>query len=369
MLAAMPATPLPASKAVNIPPERTRSASRRVAQRLVGLVALAVAVLFALPASAGSLHTSDDAGVFTPSQLATVRSHVQGDDFDVRLVTSSSYASKSDLGSYLHRLVTEPNIVVIGLDPVHRHVSVHFGTGTRIADSEFKAIESAGVSHFKDSDWTGGVVAIVDRAETAVGTGAGSSHRAPAGAATSQGTGIATPEASHGTGVAGILFWIVAIVGVLGVVGWLVSRRRTYDPPGGYGPPMGGGGPPIGGGGYGLPIGGGFGSPAPGPYYGGGGGGGSGLGTNIASAGLGGLIGYEIGKEVAESHHHHDDAGPRQYGGFVPGEPPPREDRGDSAEPGNYDAGGASDGWDDSRDDGGGDDGGGGSDGGGDSDF
>jgi hypothetical protein len=316
---------------------------RAVLRRIVALVALAVAVLFALPASAGALHTTDDAGVLTPSQLAAVRSRAQGCDFDVRLITSSSYASKSDLGSYVHRFVTEPNLVVIGLDPVHRHVSVHFGTGTRIPDSEFAAIESAGVASFKDSDWAGGVVAILDRAEKAVGAGGG--RRAPA----------AGVEPSSGGGG---FSWIViaCVVGGLGLVIWLVARRRSSAPPGG-----GYGGPPVGG--YGGPPVGGYGMPPTGPSYGGG----SGLGGNIASAGLGGLVGYEIGKEVAESHHrrNEDEEGPpRRY---------EREDEGrgdaggDSGAPGNYDAGGASGGWDDAGGGGGGDGGGGG--GGGDADF
>ncbi len=220
---------------MNKPSERHRAVTRRV----VALIALAIAVLFALPASAGTLHTSDDAGVLTPSQLATVGSRTQGYDFDVRLVTSSSYASKSDLGAYVHRFVTAPNLVVIGLDPVHRHVSVHFGTGTRIADSEFKTIESAGVDSFKGSDWAGGVVAILDRAEKAVGTGGGQ-RVAPVGTA-------GTAPASGG-GFS--FFWIIAIVGVIGLLFWIVSRRRgAGSPVGGYGgPPVGGcGGPPVGG--------------------------------------------------------------------------------------------------------------------------
>ena len=145
-------------------------AKRCVARLITALLALAVAILVALPASAGTLHTTDDAGVLSASQVSALRGRVTGYDFDVRLITTTSYASKSDLGNYVHRFVTEPNIVVIGLDTEHRHVSVHFGTGTRIADSEFKAVEAAGISYFKDANWTGGVTAILDRAEKAVGT-------------------------------------------------------------------------------------------------------------------------------------------------------------------------------------------------------
>lgn len=342
---------------------------RAVTRRILAVVALAFAVLFALPASAGTLHTSDEAGVFTPAQLATVRSRAQGCDFDVRLITTSSYASKSDLGGYVHRFVTEPNIVVIGLDPVHRHVSVHFGTGTRIADSEFQPIESAGLASFKDSDWAGGVVAILDRAEKSVGTGGG--RRAAGAPATQPSTGSTQPS-TGGSGFGG-LFWFVVIAGGIGLLVWVMARRRPAGPVGGYGPPVGGYGPPVGG--YGPPVGGGYGPPMGGGYGPSYGSGGSGIGTNIAAAGLGGLVGYELGKEVGERHHerYEEDRGPRFDEGRRGEEPPPDwSGGGDSAQPGNYDAGGASGGWDDSSssdsDDGGGGGGDGGG-GGGDADF
>ena len=350
---------------MNNRPDRPRAAVRR----LVALVALAISVLFALPASAGALHTTDDAGLFTPSQLATVRSRAQTYDFDVRLITSSSYASKSDLGNYVHRFVTEPNLVVIGLDPVHHHVSVHFGTGTRIADGDFKAIESAGAASFKDADWAGGVVAILDRAERSVGSG-GQRRAAPTGVDPSSGDRRAAPIQSGDRGGGGSLFWILAIVGVVGLLFWMVARRRANGPSqgGGYGPPAGGfgggGGPPMGGFGGGQPGfgGGGYGAPPQG---------GSGIGGKIVSAGLGGLVGYEIGKEVAEGHHHRydddDDRAPRFHESG--GEPRDYNAGGDSAEPGNYDAGGASGDFDDSSSGGGSSDDGGGGGGGGDADF
>ena len=271
------------------------SVHRAVVRRLVALIALAIAVVFALPASAGTLHLSDDAGTFSASQLATLRQKVDRYDFDVRLVATSSYASKSDLGGYVHHFVTEPNLVVIGLDPVHRHVSVHFGTGTGIPDSAFKAIESAGLPQFKDADWTGGVTAILDRAETFV-EHHGAVRTTPAHGAPSR-------SASSG---AGGLFWILGIVGVVGFLIWLVARRRASGPPagGGYGPPAGGYGPPVGGGGPPMGGFGGYGPPAGG--YGPSGSTGSRIGAGLVGAGIGGLVGYEIGKEVAE-HHHRDD--------------------------------------------------------------
>jgi hypothetical protein len=335
---------------------RLFGASLRTLRRSVAALFAVGMLAFAPAASAGSLHTTDDADLFSSAQLGAIRSHVDADDFDVRLLTSSSYASKSDFGNYVHRFVTEPNVVVIGVDPTHRHVSVHFGTGTRIADSEFKTIESAGIPYFKDGDWKGGVLAIVDRAEKAVGTAPGGGY----GAGTHTRTTSTTSRSSGGS-VFGFVMWTVLLLGVIGLLGWLFTRRSasstTYVSGGGYGPPpMGGYGP-------------GYGPPPPGPYYGGGGG--SGLGSNIASAGIGGLIGYEIGKEVGESHARRYEEGYGGYGPVVHEYERPRQEwsgGGDSGQAGNYDAGGATGGWDDSgggASDGGASDGGGG----GDSDF
>jgi hypothetical protein len=346
-----PSSSAPLSRERFVPQARHRAVTRR----LVALIALVISVFFALPASAGTLHVSDDAGVFSAGQLSTLRRQVDGYDFDVRLVTTSSYTSKSDLGGYVHRFVTEPNIVVIGLDPQHHHVSVHFGTGTGIPDSAFKPIESAGIPSFKDADWTGGVTAILDRAEKSV------EHRggASSGPVRTVSPGAVSSGPSHG---AGGLFWLVVLGGGLVFLIWLIARRRSpgVPPAAGYGPPGGGGGPPMGGyGGYGPPAGG-YGAPPAGS--------GSGLGAGLVGAGVGGLIGYELGKEVAEHHHRRDDYGPppgewvEERGG--PG--PDYDDRSATDEPGNYDAGGASGGWDDSGG-GGSDDSGGG--GGNDADF
>ena len=57
--------------------ERSLTPSRRraVTRRFLALIALAISLVFALPASAGTLHVSDDAGVFNANPgLTLVRS-------------------------------------------------------------------------------------------------------------------------------------------------------------------------------------------------------------------------------------------------------------------------------------------------------
>lgn len=345
-------------RSTDLSPKPRAARSPRVVRGLLAILATLVALLFALPASAGSLHTTDDADVLSSSDLGAIRKHVNDADFDVRLITTTSYASKSDLGNYIHRFVTEPNIVVIGVDPTHRHVTVHFGTGTRIADTEFKSVEQAGLSYFKESDWKGGVIAIVDRAEKAVGTGSSGGYTGSKGSYGGY-TGTPAPSSHKSSGISffSVLMWVVGFIFLISILGWIFGRRSsTTYVSGGYGG-GGYGGPPAGYGGYG--------GPPPGPYYGGGG---SSMGSNIASAGIGGLIGYEIGKEVGEHHRREYDGygGYGQYGGGGGYAPQQQQFNGggDSGQAGNYDAGGASGGWDDSSggSSGGGDSGSGGSD-------
>ncbi|HSY21317.1 MAG TPA: hypothetical protein VK841_04345 [Polyangiaceae bacterium] len=302
---------------------------KRIQRIRIGLAASAlgalVSVSLAGTASAGTLQIHDPEHVLSTSDEALLRSVVDSAPFDGRLAVTSQYADSQELSRYVASLVREPNIVVVGLDTVHRHVQVHFGEGDAIARSDWPSIEHAGNDSFSRGDWEGGTAAIFQTA----------AHSALAHPGQQ-----AQPAGSRGPSLFGPGLLILLLVGGLGLA-LLFARRRAMASGPGYGPyPNEGYGP-----GYG-----------PGPGYGSGYGpgypppGGVGpLGGGIIGAGLGGLAGYELGK----------------YEGGR--EARDREDRSSvgNDDGGNYDAGGGGSSWDDSGGGGGGFDGGGGNDGGG----
>jgi hypothetical protein len=299
---------------------------------LLAALLLLGAALLAGDARAGSLQIRDEPHVLAGDDAARLRSTMADAPFDGRLVFTSSYPDSQDLSRYVASLVSEPDMVVVGVDPQHHHVQVHFGTSSRIPSSAWPGIERAGNEAFRRGDWEGGAAAIFREAERSV-----------------SGTGIATPDGRAAPAPSGPGFILVVVAGIVGVgliAAFLLRRRGAPGYPGaapGYGQPPYGGGPAYGSGyGYGgAPPHGGMGP----------------LGGGLIGAGLGGLAGYELGKMEGEREERDREG---RWGGG--------DDRGDDRGGGNFDAGGGGSDWDDGGG-GGGFDGGGGDGGGGGSDF
>jgi hypothetical protein len=295
--------------------------------------ALAVGVLsYAAPASAGDLTLRDEAHVFSPGDADELRATIARSPFDARLVTTTAYADQPSFSRYVGSLVSEPDMVVVGIDPTHRHVQVHFGTGSHIPQAAWPGIERAGNDAFHRGAWEEGSAAIFRAAASSVTSTGGS-------------TSPAASPSSQGTSFLGPLMLLLIVGGVIAVIVLFARRRAQYyqGGPGTYGggPYPGGPGPYQGGG----------------PYYGPGappGGGMGALGGGLIGAGLGGLAGYELGKMEGEREERTREQG--GFGSFDAG------DSSSSSNDGSYDAGGGGSSWDG----GGGDGGGGGFDGGGD---
>src|SRR6202021_34132 len=128
-----------------------------------GLLAIAV------DANAGTLTMRDDAQVFSPGDADRLRAVVAQAPFDARLVTTTVYADQAGLSRFVGQLVSEPDMVVVGIDPTHRHVQVHFGTGSRIPEAQWPVIERAGNDAFKRGAWEEGGGDIFRAASGAAG--------------------------------------------------------------------------------------------------------------------------------------------------------------------------------------------------------
>jgi hypothetical protein len=296
------------------------------------LAVLSVCVAFAAVAGraeAGTLGVHDDAHVFASQDAAKLRSVVAAQPFDGRVALTTAYAEPQDLARYAKAVLTEPNMVVVAVDPEHRHVRVEYGTGSRIPRSAWPSIDRAGNAAFARGAWEEGVADIFTTAGQSVDASA-----AP--------TPVEAPQLAKRPSIFGPVLLLVLVGGAV-AIGLYFARRRSqgpYDQGPGYGPgygPMGGPGPYPGqyGGGYGPPAGG------MGP-----------LGGGVIGAGLGGLAGYELGKLEGEREG-------RERGGSWDRGGGSNEDQG-----GGFDAGGGDSSWGDS---GGGSDGG--DSGGGGSDF
>lgn len=330
---------------IQLPPVR-RSARLAIFAALVGALALHASM-----ALAGTLQIRDESALLAPMEQSQLRASALAYPFDVRVVTTSAMPSRAAFDQYVRAQVTAPNMVVVGIDPVHRVTSVHFGLGTRIAPAYYRAIEDAGDPFFRAGDWRGGIDAIMSRAATFVGTapayGPGSGYARSVRVRSVS----AEPEAQHGSTAPLMVLGLLLLGGVV-VAAIAVARRNrasmtsgassglyrdnaappfgpSYGSPGAYGP------------GYGSPQG-----PSP-------------LGAGLIGAGLGGLAGYAIGRAVSE-HEHHGHAGAHVDEHYTAVGPVTSADMAPS-QGGyeNYDAGGSTSGWDGGGWDGGSSEGGG----------
>jgi hypothetical protein len=269
-------------------------------------------------ALAGTLQVRDEAHLLSPTDVARARTSVERAAFDARVLVTDDHPDIQDLGQYAHSFVSEPDLIVVGLDPQHHHVVVHFGNGTNIPRSAWPAIERSGNQAFSQGDWESGLSAIFNAAARSVDGGPTPNP--------------AARDASPAFGPGTLLLVLGGVLALFFIVS-AAFRRRTM---GGYGP--GYGSPPYPGGGYGY-------GPPPGGM--------GPLGGGLLGAGLGGVAGYELGKLEGE----------REQGGH-PGGADWGNGGGGGSDGGNFDAGGGGSDWGGGGG-GGGFDGGGGSDGGG----
>ncbi len=130
---------------------------------------LAVGMLAAAgDANAGSLVLRDEAQILTPADAAQLKAVVAQAPFDARLVTTTNYADEARFSRFVGTMLSEPNMVALGIDPQHHHVEVHFGTATHIPEADWPAIERAGDDAFARSAWEEGGADVFRAATNAV---------------------------------------------------------------------------------------------------------------------------------------------------------------------------------------------------------
>jgi MYXO-CTERM domain-containing protein len=104
------------------------------------------------------IRIQDDARLFGANDTQRIMS--ANLPFELHVITSTSYASRAGLDARVHDSIDAPNVVGIGIDPTHRWVVAHFGTGTGIAPSTWATIVASGNGDFRDARWGDGVLAV-----------------------------------------------------------------------------------------------------------------------------------------------------------------------------------------------------------------
>ena len=88
--------------------------------------------------------------------------------FSTRVLVSSSSATRSAFERRAIDALNAADMLVIGIDPVHRYTVVRMGMGLSLETNAYSQIASAGNSSFKDRLWADGIGAIGDKAQSSI---------------------------------------------------------------------------------------------------------------------------------------------------------------------------------------------------------
>ncbi len=260
---------------------------------------------------AGSVDIRDDANVLNNDDKNELRNRVSSLPYNVRIITTNSVNSSNFQTQVQNEVKSLGKGLVLMVSPGQRLTGVA-GSGIGITPTEETDIRTSANSSFASANWRGGLDAMIDRSRSLANVSS---------------TPVSSSRSSNGGGFPFIGCLIIGVVALVALSIFGFGRRRqvnnNYAQPG-YGQP--GYGP-----GYGQP---GYGQPG----YGGGGGGMGALGGGAIGAGLGGLVGYELGKNAGRNEGGYGGGGNYANPGNAPD---------DSASVGGWDTGGggSSGGW------------------------
>lgn len=108
-----------------------------------------------------AVDVKDTTSTLTSAQVKDLEN--VGTGFKVHVVIES-VSAQGDLNTHMSACIDSPNAICIGLDPIHRWTSTHFGVDTGIRSGDFQQVARAGNTDFKQGLWTDGVKAIISRA-------------------------------------------------------------------------------------------------------------------------------------------------------------------------------------------------------------
>ena len=260
---------------------------------IAALMAVFLTVMTAVGASANTVNISDQSKVLNAGQIRSEASNLPN---PINIYTTNTFSGNTSTfkqRTYSH--VTNPNLIVIAIDTVNKHVAIVGGTSVPLSQTQYDNATQAFVTQYKNTngDYTAATIASIQSLRSSLGAAPVTSGNP------NSGNGTTTPTSSGG-GLFSGLFGTLCCIGLilLVVLGLLFTvGRRMF----GFGRRQAGAIPP-----YQQP----FNQPYNQPYnqgyppnYGPNYNQGSGINPLVAGglgAAAGGLLGYELGKEQGE---------------------------------------------------------------------
>ena len=266
----------------------------------LGALSLLMALLISISAQvsfAGSVTIHDDANILNSSARNTLTSQGSSLPYNVAILTNSSYNSNTTFDNQVNSFISSFNGLVIAVSPSLHHTYVVASSNLGISSSQDTSLSAAGNSFFQQSNWQGGISAILNQARSYGNVSTGSTSNS--GSFPSTTTSNSSTRSSGGFPI-----WGCLIIGIIAFVAFSVfGAGRRNNANNNRGGNYSNNFVPGNGNGYGPGYNGGYNN---GGYNNGGGGGIGPLGGGVIGAGLGGVAGYEIGKNVGENEHNNN---------------------------------------------------------------
>jgi TPM domain len=93
----------------------------------------------------------------------------------ILIYTTKTFNGDQDaLNQYTREQLPNQNAIAIGIDTVHRHLSIESGTNVQLSDSQANDALSAFQNNFNGGDYTGATVAAIDTLQNALSGGSNS---------------------------------------------------------------------------------------------------------------------------------------------------------------------------------------------------
>jgi hypothetical protein len=138
-------------------------------RRIHAILPMLALLAFAAIAHAGSVTLERNDGAIVDAQA--LQAEAARWPFALHVLVGD-YGTKANLMRAAHECVSAPNVVCVGVDPVHHATQSRFGTATGVRPNDFEIIAASGNERFKQGDWRGGIEAIADRARESAASSA-----------------------------------------------------------------------------------------------------------------------------------------------------------------------------------------------------
>jgi uncharacterized membrane protein YgcG len=147
------------------------SIRRSIVVCLALVTVCALLLLTTMNVQASTVTINDQAGVLDTGRVQADAAQLSE---PMLIYTTKTFTGDQDaLNSSTREQLSDQNAIAIGIDTVHRHLSIQAGTKVQLSDSQASDAVSAFQSNYNGGDYTGATIAAIDSLRNTLSGGSG----------------------------------------------------------------------------------------------------------------------------------------------------------------------------------------------------